>query len=174
MLANFFSTKDISPSIIKRKITVKILKKHKSVIINWDILKKIQFKHKVFRQKKIQISSRRKSDQFKITFYDLSVQSCGKTRKSKQYGITRNGTNLRGRNWSTARVISVDPKIIPLNKKVQITFQKEAFKKYNGTYTAADTGNAIKGKHIDFYLGENCTQLCMKYGVQYANINVLE
>lgn len=51
-------------------------------------------------------------------------------------------------------LIAVDPKVIPLGSKVLLLFEDEAHKRYNGVYTARDTGGAIKGNIIDLYMGD--------------------
>lgn len=60
-------------------------------------------------------------------------------------GITANGTNLHAN--PNARVIAVDPSIIPLGTKVWVEGYGEAI--------AADTGGAIKGNRIDVYVQTN-------------------
>lgn len=50
--------------------------------------------------------------------------------------------------------IAVDPRVIPLGSKVLLTFHDEAYKRYNGVYTARDTGGAIKGYKIDLFMGD--------------------
>lgn len=51
-------------------------------------------------------------------------------------------------------IIAVDPKVIPLGSKVYLSFQDDDYKRYNGVYTARDTGGAIKGNKIDLYMGD--------------------
>lgn len=96
----------------------------------------------------------RNSNLYTITCYDLSVQSCGKPVGHKNYGITASGFNLTGHTWETARAVAVDPRRIPLGSKIKITFTNEKYSKYNGIYTAVDTGGAIKGNKLDFFLGD--------------------
>ena len=91
--------------------------------------------------------------EFEATAYDLSIQSCGKPKSSRGYGITANGTNLARHSRESAMTIAVDPNIIPLGTKVYIEFP-EQFKYLNGIYTANDTGSAIKGKIIDVFMGD--------------------
>ena len=91
--------------------------------------------------------------EFEATAYDLSIQSCGKSRASRGYGITANGTNIARHSRESAMTIAVDPNIIPLGTKVYIEFP-EQFKYLNGIYTANDTGSAIKGKVIDVFMGD--------------------
>lgn len=114
---------------------------------------------------------------FTVTTYDLSVQSCGKPIGSKGYGITASGFDLTGHTWETARSIAVDPEVIPLGNKVEITFTNEAYSKYNGVYTARDTGGAIKQNKIDFFMGDfkqNKThQSVWDFGVTKANLKII-
>lgn len=90
---------------------------------------------------------------FQATSYDLSVQSCGKPIGHPQYGITATGLDISGKTWNEARVIAVDPKVIPLHSKVYVEFS-DWRSKYNGYFVAKDTGSAIKGKIVDFYMGD--------------------
>ena len=57
-------------------------------------------------------------------------------------GRTKTGFNLRAN--PSAKVIAVDPKVIPLGTKVWV----EGY----GTAIAADTGGAIKGNKIDVFM----------------------
>ena len=57
-------------------------------------------------------------------------------------GITANGTNLRAN--PNLKVISVDPRVIPLGTRVWVEGYGEAI--------AADTGGAIKGNKIDVFI----------------------
>jgi 3D (Asp-Asp-Asp) domain-containing protein len=68
------------------------------------------------------------------TAYDLSYDSCNKARTDRAFGITSRGVNLKGKDWRTARVIAVDPKVIPLDSKVRVTFLDPKYAKYNGIY----------------------------------------
>lgn len=51
-------------------------------------------------------------------------------------------------------LIAVDPTVIPLGSKVLLLFQDDVYKRYNGVYTARDTGGAIKGHKIDLFMGD--------------------
>ena len=114
------------------------------------------------------VGNKKKSEIFEITAYDLSVASCGKSTTSRGYGITRSGKSLKGKTWKV-RAIAVDPKVIKLETKVKITFTGWR-SKYNGVYTAIDTGGAIKGHKIDLFLGENSYQECIKFGKVKAEV----
>lgn len=114
---------------------------------------------------------------FKVTFYDLSLQSCGKKKSNPAYGISRGGYNLRNKNWKSARLIAVDPKIIPLHSVVFIKFKDEKYQKFTGTYIAGDTGSAIKGNHIDLFYkdtGEKVSQEAIELGVTEAEIIIIK
>lgn len=121
---------------------------------------------------------------FKITAYDLSVESCRKARSHKEYGITAGGFDLKGLD-ARARKIAVDPKVIPMRTTVYIEFPEET--RYitlpdgtkfdlNGEWTAVDTGSAVKGNHIDLFLGEDAPgekfyyKLCNEFGVKSAKV----
>lgn len=89
-----------------------------------------------------------------ITCYDLSESSNGTWIGHKYYGYTANGFDLRGKTWDMAMTVAVDPKIYPLGTKLRLTFANDKYAKYNGVYTARDTGGAIKGKKLDLFLGD--------------------
>lgn len=91
---------------------------------------------------------------FKATAYDLSYDSCQKNVGHPYYGVTRSGYNLSGLTRQEAMTIAVDPRIIPLGSKVRLTFVDKAYSKYNGVYTARDTGGGVKGSHIDLFMGD--------------------
>lgn len=60
-------------------------------------------------------------------------------------GMTALGWNVRTHKRN---VIAVDPRVIPLGSKVQVYVGGKLL----GTYTAADTGGAIKGNKIDILM----------------------
>lgn len=87
---------------------------------------------------------------FKLTAYCNCKKCCGKW---------SGGPTASGKMPKAGRTIAVDPKIIPLGTKVVI----------NGkTYTAEDTGSAIKNKRIDVYFDSH--QAALNFGVQYAKV----
>lgn len=60
-------------------------------------------------------------------------------------GITATGTKVK-----EGRTVAVDPSIIPLGSRIQIT--SASYPEINGVYVAEDTGGAIKGKRLDIYM----------------------
>lgn len=119
---------------------------------------------------------------FKVSAYDLSVQSCGKSRSNKYYGKTFTGFSLVGKDIKD-RKIAVDPRIIRLYSKVYIEFINMKHIDVHGetveldsTYQAIDTGSAIRGNKIDLYMGEDYpgemyyNSKCDEFGVQKARI----
>jgi 3D (Asp-Asp-Asp) domain-containing protein len=69
-----------------------------------------------------------------------------------RYSRTASFTGLTGRPLTAWRSLSIDPEFIPLGQKVEVRFKKgDAI---NSKFVAEDTGSAIKGKHIEIYLGE--------------------
>lgn len=130
----------------------------------------------VINKQEVKINSVFEEEEFTVTAYDLSPQSCGKKISSRGYGITKSGFDLRGHNWKTARVIATDPKVIPLGSIVYIQFNDENYFKYNGIYVSEDTGSAIKGNKIDLFFedtGEEVSDKAMEFGVTKARIIIL-
>ena len=109
-----------------------------------------------------------------VTAYTLSESSCNKGTSHPSYGITANGTNLAGHTLWSARAIAVDPNVIPLGSKVHISFEDESMQKYNGIYTACDTGGAIRGNIIDLFAGENAEDLAMHIGRRKAVAKIVK
>lgn len=114
---------------------------------------------------------------FKATAYDLSVNSCGKPVGSKGYGVTANGTSLKGKSREQAMTVAVDPKVIKLGTKLEITFP-EPYEHFTGVYTANDTGRAIKGNKIDIFMGDfksNKThQSVWDFGVRDVKVEIIK
>ena len=108
---------------------------------------------------------------FLITAYDLSFQSTEKRKGDKGYGITKGGMNLTGLTRDQARAVAVDPKVIPLGSKLYLEFTGE-YASYSGVYRAVDVGGAIKGNHIDLFMGDFDNELpdksVYKFGRQGA------
>jgi 3D (Asp-Asp-Asp) domain-containing protein len=76
-------------------------------------------------------------------------------------GITATGLNVKANPG--ARIIAVDPAVIPLGSKVYI----EGY----GNYTAADTGGAIKGRRIDVFMGTEAN--ARSFGRQTLKLTIL-
>ncbi|PKR77050.1 hypothetical protein CEY16_09895 [Halalkalibacillus sediminis] len=77
-------------------------------------------------------------------------------------GITYTGVDLRAN--PDAKVIAVDPNVIPLGSKVWV----EGY----GTFTAADIGGAIKGNRIDVFVPGEAE--AFKFGRQSLKVKILE
>ncbi|KMY32593.1 peptidoglycan-binding protein [Lysinibacillus xylanilyticus] len=76
-------------------------------------------------------------------------------------GITATGINLKTN--PNAKVISVDPAIIPLGSKVYVEGYGEAI--------AGDTGGAIKGNRIDVFIPSQ--QDAINFGVKKLKVTIL-
>ncbi len=76
-------------------------------------------------------------------------------------GTTKIGINLRTN--PNAKVIAVDPSIIPLGTKVYV----EGY----GYAIAADTGSAIKGYKIDIFIPTQAE--AYRWGVRKVKIRIL-
>jgi len=77
-------------------------------------------------------------------------------------GTTATGVDLSAN--PNAKVIAVDPSVIPLGSRVYVPGY--------GVATAADTGGAIKGHRIDVHLSSN--QAANQFGRQTITIKVLD
>lgn len=89
-----------------------------------------------------------------LTAYTSGYESTGKKPGDPGYGITASGTVA-----TVGRTIAVDPQVISIGSKVYI----EGL----GIRYAEDTGAAVKGKHIDVYLGDGrALQKAIEFGVK--------
>ncbi|WP_099351414.1 3D domain-containing protein [Fredinandcohnia onubensis] len=88
------------------------------------------------------------------TAYTATCEGCS--------GITSTGINLLEN--PDAKVISVDPSVIPLGSKVHVEGYGEAI--------AGDTGGAIKGNKIDIFIPSK--QDAINYGVQQVKVTILD
>jgi 3D (Asp-Asp-Asp) domain-containing protein len=88
------------------------------------------------------------------TAYTADCEGCS--------GITSTGINLN--NDRNAKVIAVDPSIIPLGSKVYV----EGY----GYAIAGDIGGAIKGNRIDIHVPTR--QEALNWGVRNVKVTVIE
>ena len=115
------------------------------------------------------VKSSKDLGQFEITAYIDDAASQG-----KWVGQTATGYSLKGKSRTDAMCVAVDPKVIPLNSKVKLTFEGE-MSKYNGVYTAYDTGGAIKGRIIDLFMGQSGSRQEMKnFGRRKVKVEIVE
>jgi 3D (Asp-Asp-Asp) domain-containing protein/LysM repeat protein len=89
----------------------------------------------------------------KATAYTASCEGCS--------GVTATGINLNEN--PNAKVISVDPSVIPLGTKVYV----EGY----GMAVAADTGGAIKGDRIDVYMPSESQ--AVQFGAKEVTVKIL-
>ncbi|MEH7387289.1 LysM peptidoglycan-binding domain-containing protein [Bacillus sp. JJ1521] len=88
------------------------------------------------------------------TAYTATCEGCS--------GITSTGINLLEN--PNAKVISVDPSVIPLGSKVHVEGYGEAI--------AGDTGGAIKGNKIDIFIPSK--QDAINFGVRQVKVTILD
>lgn len=103
------------------------------------------------------------AEQFIATAYDLSPQSCGRSKDHPHYGLTASGYSLKGHTWASARTISADLSVLPLGTQLYISFP-EPYAHMNGTYTVRDTGGGVHGSHIDIFFGEDAHHEAIQFG----------
>nr|WP_246594203.1 3D domain-containing protein [Evansella tamaricis] len=77
-------------------------------------------------------------------------------------GVTRLGIDLRAN--PDAKVVAVDPNVIPLGSRVEV--------KGYGVFLAADTGGAIVGKKIDIFMPNRSDALA--FGRRSVQVRVLD
>lgn len=111
------------------------------------------------------------AQQYVATAYDLSPQSCGKSRDHHAYGITASGHSLKGKTWED-RTVSADLSVLPLGTKIHIRFPAP-YGYMDGTYTVRDTGGGIHGHHIDIFFGEDAYRDAIRFGRRAVSITVL-
>lgn len=87
-------------------------------------------------------------------------------------GVTASGFSTIGHTWDSARIIATDPSVIPTGSQVYVEFP-EPFAQHNGTYTASDTGGAIKGHIIDIFVGHGEDNLAMSFGRRQVKVTIL-
>lgn len=103
------------------------------------------------------------AEEFIATAYDLSPQSCGRSKDHPHYGLTASGYSLKGHTWASARTISADLSVLPLGTQLYISFP-EPYAHMNGTYTVRDTGGGVHGSHIDIFFGEDAHHEAIQFG----------
>ncbi|MFB7642049.1 3D domain-containing protein, partial [Peribacillus butanolivorans] len=89
----------------------------------------------------------------RATAYTADCQGCS--------GTTATGIDLKAN--PDAKVVAVDPSVIPLGSKVYV----EGY----GYATAEDTGSAIKGNRVDIFIPNE--QDALNWGVKNVKIQVL-
>lgn len=137
----------------------------------------IEEKEKELDKKTIKPVNEKVDKVFKISAYNLSRSSTGKSRGNVGYGLTSSGFNIKGHTLESARTIATDPKVIPTNTRVRLTFIDEKYKKYNNIYIARDVGGGINNFEIDLFFGdgsEKTTKLAREFGVTRAKVTILE
>lgn len=101
--------------------------------------------------------------QQKAKFKEITVQATAYTASCKNCsGITYTGINLKKN--PNVKVISVDPKVIPLGSKVYVPGYGEAI--------AGDKGSAVKGNKIDVFISNK--QQALQWGKKTIKIKVYQ
>ena len=79
-----------------------------------------------------------------------------------QRGITRSGAHVR------RGMVAADPSVLPLGARILVRRAGQ----YSGTYTVADTGAKVRGRHIDIFV-PNAGQ-ARRFGRKTVEVRVLK
>jgi 3D (Asp-Asp-Asp) domain-containing protein len=90
----------------------------------------------------------------KVTAYCPCKLCCGKSD-----GITSTGVKARPHN-----TIAVDPAVIPMGSTIYLEGM--------GTFTAEDTGGAIRGNKVDLFMSEH--HQALNFGVKFTRALLLQ
>lgn len=137
---------------------LKIKELNDEIRLHKDTIKELRSKPKVTSSRGFNVVSTKKVEAtktFEATGYCSCTKCCGPNAK----GITATGTKVQAN-----RTIAVDPKVIPLGSKVEI----EGF----GTFTAEDTGSAVKGNIVDIYF--NTHQEALNWGRRKVKVSIIK
>jgi 3D (Asp-Asp-Asp) domain-containing protein len=124
----------------------------KSDLIKPNQVLKVQNTTSTVKQASTPKTASSKTITVKATAFTANCKGCS--------GITATGINLK-KNPS-AKVIAVDPKVIPLGTKVHVEGYGEAI--------AGDKGGAIKGNKIDVFISSK--QKAINWGVKTVKVQV--
>jgi rare lipoprotein A len=78
-----------------------------------------------------------------------------------QRGITRSGMRAQ------PGVVAADTRILPLGTRIRVRNAGP----YSGTYTVADTGSLVRGRHIDIFMPSR--RQALEFGKQIVEVMVL-
>ena len=111
-----------------------------------------------------------------LSIFCLAVLLCGsmgaRTRRHErkgpflatafaQRGITRSGRPAR------RGLVAADTRVLPLGTKIRVRNAG----RYSGTYTVADTGSKVRGRHIDIFVPDRWK--ARKFGKKIVEVKVL-
>lgn len=149
----------------KHKVTVNQLKSwnglKKDLIKPNQVLKTTKPKAVATKKAAAKKTTTNKTSSKKAAYKTMTVKATAYTAGCKGCsGITATGINLKKN--PKAKVISVDPKVIPLGTKVYVEGYGEAI--------AGDTGGAVKGNKIDLHMPTKKNAL--NWGVKTVKIKV--
>jgi len=121
-----------------------------------------------FKQQDTIIDRYNNATVYKTTAYTLHYSECKKKPDHKEYGKTFTGAQA-----TVGRTVAVDPDYIPLGSHIFIMSGIIIEGKKYYEFIAEDTGNAVKGKQIDIYFGdEKQHDKAIKYGLKYLLVYI--
>jgi len=76
------------------------------------------------------------------------------------------GTTASGRETRHG-IVAADPRVLPVGTRIRISGAGQ----YSGTYVVADTGRAIKGRHIDIFIADPAA--ARRFGKRSVEVEIL-
>ena len=102
---------------------------------------------------------------------EVSAVAVTVAEKAESDTFTATAYSLRGRTATgaapTQGIIAADPRVLPLGSRVRIEAGN-----YSGEYVVADTGGAVRGKHIDIWTPSS--RDAMRFGKRAVKLTVLQ
>jgi len=154
-----------APQVLERSVVYKYVEPVKIDVRPNLGLTVFTTKLKLFEEKIISKSKWSNIGKFKITNYTLSPTECSKTPDNEWYGFTASG-----RKVAENLTIATDWNVLPKDTIVYI----EGI----GRRRVDDSGNMVKGKQIDVYIGDpvkqpNIREVAFNFGVKQRNVWIL-
>ena len=162
--SSFFILEDAKSLLYSSEVEIQKIYDIKEFAFSEDDVDETEEKSVVEKPEESQVvleSKKESLGEFKLTAYCSCEKCCGKWALNRPKD--ENGKDIvygsTGAILVAGTSIAVDPSVIPYGSQVEI----------NGhTYTAHDTGGAIKGNRIDVYFDNH--QEALNFGVQYAEV----
>lgn len=96
---------------------------------------------------------------YEVTAYTLGEESTGKSRRSKNYGITASGEMVKENHTIAC------PKSLPFGTEIEIHY-------FDNTFTCLDRGGAIKEGRLDVYMKD--LDAALEFGRRKLKVHIIK